>query len=1720
MENKFYCICLMLYILGGLPNVFSQVIFEDDFEDGEFKDEWVATPASDYGVVEVANTIGARKIFNKGTYGVAIGKNSSSGGLLTNMLELKLDLSGHDDLELSFYLLNNNDVTNPEDGLYFSDDGGANYKKVMDFDLSNWASSIYSKLPPIDIDRLAKLYGLSLSENFVIKFQQQGSGLINSNNANWRDGFFIDDIIVQVPDQTYISTFPYSTGFEGSLELPDGWKNVNPTFPYINPEINSSSAVVEGKSTVRLEGSVEVAATVNTVPAFRSGSFGLALGKNVGGVEGAVAADLHLDLSKTPDVELSFWMKDNYNETSTMDGIYFSDDAGETFTKVMGFDGINWANNEWGEIPPLDIDRLAKENGLTLSSTFIIRFQQYGKYPFYTSGYNNNYKDGLFLDDIEVKVPDQTYISIFPYKTGFEGNLELPSGWKQGNPTFPYISPAINNSTAVEEGGESSVRLEGTVRVASTVNSIPAHHNGSNGLALGKTAGGVNGAVSADLHLDLSKTPDVELSFWMKDNYDETSSKDGIYFSDNGGETFVKVMELDGTNWANNEWGKVPPVDIDRLAKKYGLTLSSIFIIRFQQYGKYPFYTSGYNNNYKDGLFLDDIEVKVPDQTYISTFPYKTGFEGSLELPKGWKQGNPTFPYISPAINNSTAVEEGGKSSVRLESTVRVAATVNTIPANHKGSNGLVLGKTAGGVNGAVAADLHLDLSKTPDIELSFWMKDNYNETSSNDGIYFSDNGGETFTKVMEFDGDNWANNTWSRLPPLDIDRLAESHGVSLTSTFVIRFQQYGNYPFFTSGYNVNYRDGLFIDDIEVKVPDQTYISTFPYKTSFEESSEFPEAWGQGVPSYPLLSPEEDLSTALIEGKTTIRLEGISEVGAKIADVDAFHTGENGLILGKRVGGKLGAVAADLRLDLSETPDVELSFWMKKIYNESSTYGGIFFSDDGGEKFIKVMEFDETNWATNIWGQLPPLDIDRLAKHYGLSLTSTFVIRFQQYGNYPFLTSGYGTSYRDGIVIDDIQVKVPDQVFINKYPYNEGFESGTSLPIGWNQSNPSFPYIDPDPILSTDIIIENPSGNKSNLRLEGAVGVADKIQGKTVKMSGNYGLFLGKYASGEFSTQAADLKLNLHQTQNVVLSFWAYSNDEELESADGVYLSIDGGVKFEKIYDYVLDKRKWSENELNISALAGEKNLTLSEKTVIRFQQHCKRPFYIYGFTQQDGIFLDDIQITTKSKTSQSLTFPPLPDMQFGDAPFDLVATADSELPVQFTVVSGPATISGKQLTITGAGTVTVKAEQPGDNEYQVAEAIEQSFEVEKANQEITFGSISKKTYGDEPFTVAATADSELPVTISLVGGPGTISGSKVTITGAGTINVKATQAGNDNYNATSEEKEITVEKAEQTITFANLPDKTYGDQPVNLSASSSSGLPVTLKVKSGPGKISGTKLTIEGAGAIVITASQPGNDNYKTASEVNRTQTVKKKSQTLDFTAIEDKAYGAASFYLIASSSANLEPSFTVLSGPATVSGKTVSLTGAGKVIIEASQSGNDNYAAAEEKTNSFCVAPPVPEIEIIGSEFSPELVLKVKNAPIGSTYQWKLDGSDISGADQDEINLSEGGAYSVMVTVDDCSSISEEQTLTDLEERPGAKGLVKLFPNPAKNSFSIDGLTIGETYELTINDVNGKSRVTLEYQHKENNFIDLSGFNSGVYLIEIQGYRVFVVRRLIINH
>ncbi len=82
---------------------------------------------------------------------------------------------------------------------------------------------------------------------------------------------------------------------------------------------------------------------------------------------------------------------------------------------------------------------------------------------------------------------------------------------------------------------------------------------------------------------------------------------------------------------------------------------------------------------------------------------------------------------------------------------------------------------------------------------------------------------------------------------------------------------------------------------------------------------------------------------------------------------------------------------------------------------------------------------------------------------------------------------------------------------------------------------------------------------------------------------------------------------------------------------------------------------------------------------------------------------------------------------------------------------------------------------------------------------------------------------------------------------------------------------------------------------------------------------------------------------------------------QAISFPPIGNKLITSPAFILEATSSAGLTVEYAVLSGPATVNGNIVTLTGdTGKVFIEASQPGNAQYNPASPVTNSFNVLDP----------------------------------------------------------------------------------------------------------------------------------------------------------------
>jgi hypothetical protein len=68
-----------------------------------------------------------------------------------------------------------------------------------------------------------------------------------------------------------------------------------------------------------------------------------------------------------------------------------------------------------------------------------------------------------------------------------------------------------------------------------------------------------------------------------------------------------------------------------------------------------------------------------------------------------------------------------------------------------------------------------------------------------------------------------------------------------------------------------------------------------------------------------------------------------------------------------------------------------------------------------------------------------------------------------------------------------------------------------------------------------------------------------------------------------------------------------------------------------------------------------------------------------------------------------TITFQNPGPLTYGVAPIALTASASSTLPASYTVTSGPATVSGSTLTITGVGAVAVQASQSGNAVYFAA---------------------------------------------------------------------------------------------------------------------------------------------------------------------------------------------------------------------------------------------------------------------------------------------------------------------------------------------------------------------------------------------------------------------------------
>ena len=230
----------------------------------------------------------------------------------------------------------------------------------------------------------------------------------------------------------------------------------------------------------------------------------------------------------------------------------------------------------------------------------------------------------------------------------------------------------------------------------------------------------------------------------------------------------------------------------------------------------------------------------------------------------------------------------------------------------------------------------------------------------------------------------------------------------------------------------------------------------------------------------------------------------------------------------------------------------------------------------------------------------------------------------------------------------------------------------------------------------------------------------------------------------------------------------------------------------------------------------------------------------------------------------------------------------------------------------------------------------------------------------------------------------------------------------------------VTTLKATQSIAFATIPEKTYGDSVFTLTASATSGLEVVFS-SSDPtiATVSNDSVTIARAGTTTITASQPGNASFSAADDVEQILVINK--DTVWVTAHDkSKTYGQTNPELTYNYSdfAYNEDS-TVIDTPPVISTTATASTNAGTAEITISGGADDNYTVmhmngmltiqkdtvtvtAHDKSREY--GSENPEFTMIYSEF--------------------ISGEDVSVIDQaPSVNtsadtLSDAGTYAIELT------------------------------------------------------------------------------------------------------
>ena len=295
---------------------------------------------------------------------------------------------------------------------------------------------------------------------------------------------------------------------------------------------------------------------------------------------------------------------------------------------------------------------------------------------------------------------------------------------------------------------------------------------------------------------------------------------------------------------------------------------------------------------------------------------------------------------------------------------------------------------------------------------------------------------------------------------------------------------------------------------------------------------------------------------------------------------------------------------------------------------------------------------------------------------------------------------------------------------------------------------------------------------------------------------------------------------------------------------------------------------------------SGTENCSLSGATVIGTGVGSCTITAVKAGDDSFAVVTDTVELNV-FKAAQTINFDAPATKTYGDDTFAVTATSSAGLSVGLSSTTPEicqVTAEG-DVTVSAAGSCQLSAEQSGDAHYAAASAVTKVITVNPADQSLLTLSAtpSNLAFNDTSTLAASGGNGTGAVTYAVTEGAEqcSLNGTTITATGVGTCTITATKAADANYSATTQTVELSVAKAEQSISFDLANTRVFNDSEsfgIDVTGGNSDEAVVTISSDESVCTVAGNTVEMVSVGACRLAATQAGDDHYEAAEEVSRT--------------------------------------------------------------------------------------------------------------------------------------------------------------------------------------------------------------------------------------------------------